>query len=411
MDLTVSSAITLTLPGFERRSGDISDFEVQCTPSGKFTMAAWNEDTKTLQLSVQNVVRAQTRVEIIVPGGSSGLWIPNNGVGTNLATLLVESDSLEGRVPPTTISSTKGVGTFTNTPTIAYDPPKVQVDTSIAVTFAAKMPLSAQDTVTLRLAGFSRAGGDYIDASTHQSFEVTWSEAAQSLTFKFRDAIPARELVDVALESALGFRLPPGGVKENDLSLTIASSAIAGPVLPTTIANSPPVGSFKDSVQLYYSPACAPGSGCTIYVEFRPTMALVRGDFITVTLSKFTGPNSTSLPVSESLPVSAGSLTSWDPALGRFQTAQSILYWNAVNTSILVFVEALRIEAGTACRIDLVASEVGIALPVDGVRLDQPGLSIESTASEGPVLPTPVRYSIRLNSRSSVRLLPGKEWA
>jgi hypothetical protein len=163
--------------------------DVTSEPPGKFVSAVWVEERKTLRLVLQSLVLARTKISILVPGGPTGLVIPDNGVATNLPSLRVETDTVSGPVPGTSIATTVGVGSFSETPALEYAPAQVDTDTAVSISFTAAMTLRVQDTISFSLAGFSRTGGDYNDASSHPQFDVRWTDAAQMLTLSARSTL------------------------------------------------------------------------------------------------------------------------------------------------------------------------------------------------------------------------------
>jgi hypothetical protein len=154
---------------------------------------------------------------------------------------------------------------------------------------------------------------------------------------------------------------------------------------------SPPVGSFVDDLngtvptKLAYrvsgaSETLRTGRAVFITITFRPRMVIRNRESVTLTLARFTGQSSSSLSFTRS---GGNSVPPWNAS------------WDSTRQRLhMVYIDASRpILADTPMSLTL---DPWISIASDGVDENDPSLFIESDAVDGPVLPTPIVISQRV---------------
>eukprot|EP00961_Rhodomonas_salina_P131178 1765497-Rhodomonas_salina.1 len=109
------------------------------------------------------------------------------------------------------------------------------------------------------------------------------------------------EFVRLTIPSTVCFILPFEGIRRDEPTLTIATDAKEGVVLPAPVLDTDPVGSFMGSTELAYSPARA-GAETQITLRFRNKMRIRAGQIMRLTLPGFLGGSQLDLQVSSSPP-------------------------------------------------------------------------------------------------------------
>ena len=180
-----------------------------------------------------------------------------------------------------------------------------------------------------------------------------------------RSTIAAGRRMNVSFGRDLGVAIPPEGVRLNQAALMIGCDARAGPVLPTQIRSTQPVGSFTDFTEISFSPERA-GQVSNISILLRPEMDLRSGDTIWVLLEDFTASSRLVVAVITTPRALLGSVI-WN------QSSYILSMPLASNVSKFTHVNILILEAA------------GIALPERGIRHDSRGLQIKADAQLGPV--------------------------
>jgi hypothetical protein len=174
------------------------------------------------------------------------------------------------------------------------------------------------------------------------------------LVLTVRSNITAGTYTVASFGLEVGIAVPHTGVRLNQASLTISATYVRdGPVLPTLIHSTQPVGSFTDSTTLSYSPGSA-GDVSNITVSFRPEMPITAGDTVQVLLENFTGNSNSDIPI----------ITSPPGILGQVE-------WNE-TVQIMSMPFQRNVSMATSITV-LVLEGAGVALPKRGCRHDSTG--------------------------------------
>jgi hypothetical protein len=409
MQLQPNSKITISLPNFGGSASSSITVESTCgSKSGCIESASWAPGTLTLTVG-KNSILADTIMEVIIPV-SSGILVPADGIRENDLNLTFSSDTSTGPVFATPFFHSRTsfavaspgiytVGEFLSSE-LSFEPLNGELSSagnrsSLVISFRAKMLFVEGDTITISLPGFEaqdremfRVSGKTTAGETAIEY-ATWNESRTSLVLTFAREIPAR--TDITVETgSFGLVLPIVGVRENQASLTISTDAAAGPVEPTSILQTAPVGSFTNTTSLAFDPLVAapllpytaksccrsgdvsccrdpasPYNGTAIKIFFQPQMPLEPGDTVTLMLCGFIGTSYSQLAV-----ISNGN--------GAFTSS-----WQQSDFLLTLHVITAVPEQGVVNV--TVPSKLGILLPADGIYPNRDCLQIRSSAVKGPV--------------------------
>eukprot|EP00961_Rhodomonas_salina_P227192 3071790-Rhodomonas_salina.1 len=232
------------------------------------------------------------------------------------------------------------------------------------------MQIAVGELLTLTLPGFTSPSDEGFAVTGTFFSQASWNNETASLILTADQLVVAGTLIDVTVPSVQQIVLPAAGVRTNEAALTINSNAVAGPVLPTSITSTQPVGSFLSSTALAYSPSVA-GAVTNISVSFTAKMSFAVGDVLTLVLPGFTGTNASGTNTSGdfivSVPPGIFGALSWDPVAEEVQ---------------IVF--ASSVPADQDVQFTIVRG-AGIALPSDGIRHGTSSNQICTNAVDGPV--------------------------
>ena len=237
--------------------------------------------------------------------------------------------------------------------------------------FTPSMRIEPYETITIRLPGFTV--DDPASWSRDMFFltaPLTWealewhAETEQLLIMLIDEALPAHQEVTVDIYGSAGFRLPHDGVRVDQPSITIATNAAAGPVIPTGLRVHPGVGSFTDTAVLALEALPVAGETQNVTLSFVPEMGLVTGDSIRVRLSYFTGTSGAR------------------PVFGRTGAKFSAEWTLAQELLTVTVTEPIASH-------ESVELSVPVTLPLRGITLDSPSYLIAADAVGGSVLAEP----------------------
>eukprot|EP00961_Rhodomonas_salina_P240622 3250697-Rhodomonas_salina.1 len=158
MDIAVNETLTVVLGGFTGRDND--DIVVSNTSTIATSAASWNSDLSALIFTFASAVSAGTTVSIDVSSSLGialpwtgflaeyvGVSLPFVGVRANQSDITIACSAANGPVQATSFKYTQPVGSFVNTPELAFSPPaRAGSAVELTLTFAAKMTFLAGET-------------------------------------------------------------------------------------------------------------------------------------------------------------------------------------------------------------------------------------------------------------------------
>ena len=97
-------------------------------------------------------------------------------------------------------------------------------------------------------------------------FTVSWDDDRETLMFFIHGALNASTKVTMNLTFGNTFRVPPGGLRSDDESLSLAANVLGEEFSPATISSSESVPALVDSMILFENPLA--NSPVAITVEF-----------------------------------------------------------------------------------------------------------------------------------------------
>jgi hypothetical protein len=391
MALWVDDVVEILLPGFSRQDGDgmfgrdtsLVKSRNAGAESTVVNSGSWNATSQALTLTVTSNIAAGTSVDIELLIGA-GITLPFQGVQANDTNFTIKAEAVDGRVHATVVSRVQGVGSFKSSTRAVFQRDSESSPAQMDFAFTAEMPMSAGEVVTFTLPGFFSVYKDnkpFSVMSYPQGLFSTgsWSEPSLSLTVD--KLIAPRTPVQVTVPATGGVRLNVHGVRTNQETLTISTNAAAGPVPPTSIVSSQPVGSFTNTSMLRFGTVSSPakaGAASLISISFNASMKILQGSVVRLDLPGFTCEECmlceecNEVTDMKALPNTSFVSAFWydEPPHLKMTAAEDI----AIEQDVVVLIE----------------STAGIKLPVEGVRINQPTLTISTDNLEGPVNATSI---------------------
>ena len=452
MTLSAGDAVFFSLPGFMRDENAPLSFNANVESFS--SSASWDPATQGLLMQVVDTLRGSTLTAMTV----SGIRLPVNGVTLNQRTITMSVDAASGSVnsqPVTYCPAVYQVGSmetarlsFESNVTRCterfggfeypgfetdrqYELPQVHCDetlqdvgrvgtnTTILFSFVPRMQLFATDTISLHLTNFT-GSRPVVNGSNETNMNLTvtsipaglitnasWTRATHTLTFTIDRFLAAFHQASVRVDSTYGIKLPMGGLELNDPSLSISSTAGAGPFSFAQSITCDAVGTFT-----LHSSAQEAGPGVSILQQrMSPHLSFPggRGGEVTALVFSYT----TYYPMDENEvihlhlpgftgPLGAGGLPR------KFSTSSEPVYcgddsdvfgctpkymeasWSTGNILSLTLKSRTKMDAGETATI-FVPSQANIALPREGVLQNQLTLSVRNIAARGGFAWTPIR--------------------
>jgi len=375
MPLLVGDTLSFYLPDFQGSTdiivGNMSVYDgnrtVTSVPKGLFTAGNWFVAKGVLTLPVASDLAAQENVTIKV-GENFNISLPTAGVRLKQTTIQIGADAQLGAVLPIAFTLVQAVGSFTHSTSIDFVPPKADTPCNIILTFTAEMRIVPGEKLVLGLPGFlGNAFRNFSLAGDGKFNLVSWSGSEThtlSLTVATEITPGIEQLVIVPL--AAGVRVPLNGTRNNDASIKISVDAFYGPVLPTSIVRSPPIGSMLATPKMTFSDVKSDGTA-QIVLSFRPNMEIWAAGTILLILPGFRGDFS-------------DCLTPDDTSVIRVAT------WNSPQ---LVLTVARSIISNETVEISF-STNSGLRLPFNGIRKDEHTFTIETNSTFSPLIPVSI---------------------
>jgi hypothetical protein len=394
--VSVGDVLTISLPGFTQRLGAPLEFSVKSQPQDVFARGIWSASATSLVMTSLATTPQRRRVSVTI-GEDAEIRLPVNGLTKNQVLLEVTVVSDIEQIPRTAISRSPAVGTFLQTPHLQFMPLKVKVSLHMQLSCVAQMDIRMGEYIFVSLPAFGGALQRTFDSATNAQWRTYWSGSEtmtlynvstdhtltdivipnNTLAFVATEMVSKGTSISVVVPSSSGIKLPAVGNFANQTSLTISTNAAAGPVLPTAISRSPPVGSFLDSASLRFTAPCRASQACEFELAFNASMGFVQYDEIEFRLPGFTGPgwSGASTPTLFLDGVRRGAAPVWN------RTIETVSFRIGRNPAPRFSRWTLKIPANA-----------GLFVPANGLRRNEETFTIKTNATLGPVLATSLSH-------------------
>ncbi len=375
----VGDIITLSLPGFNNSFGSgIVTASGSSSPSFRIF---WDQCAQKVFMTALSPMPSSQQLEFIFPE-SLGILLPRSGIRQDDPSFTLTTNAIAGAASRS-INSTQPVFSFSAGPSVYYDPPIAGAGSNLTINFTATMDLIADDEVSFTLSGFTGVDSDALsiyDPDAYVNF-AQWRQASQQLTLSINTTVLNGTAVSVTILDRL-LALSAAGVAGNSPTLKASVSAAAGSVVDFDM-QSPPVGSFTNTVRVRFSPPKA-GSVTSIILFFTPQMTIFSSETVELELANFLGDNNT--------------ISTFEPAAAGEAQLQSA-GWSSGKLS-LTFAHMLPAKAAVHVR---VPASLGVRIPVEGTRQDLV-IKISTQAIQGPVLPVAVTDIVPIGGETMKKL-------
>ena len=325
-----------------------------------------------------------------------GIKLPASGLKANQSNINFEVLSQINSIIPTSVEMSPAVGSFSNTPTLIWDPPVTNVKLNIAFCFVPAMRIMEGEEVSIFLPEFSFYGTPTIfpvlaqsdlskcseafslnaDNSSDLIQNASWVRGTSQILFTIQETIQPGEFVSILIQSKTGIILPTKGTVTNQQDLTISSNALDGPVMKTTIS-SIGVGALSFSTLSFVGGVA--GLPAEIDVSFSAFMDIWKGSEIKLYLPDFV--------CSQQLSCQTSNLPFRSSPPGFISSVS----WNN-EIQFCVFTVNKTMQQNTVLVVTVLSSS-GIAIPAQGVQVNQQNLRFSiaqpSESVYGSVLAAP----------------------
>ena len=376
MPIEADEDVTFTMPNFQGPAGPIDCTSV---PAGVFTIAAWDPALFSLRMIALERIHAATYVSVSL---AARIAIPLDGVRLNQPDFLIATKARAGPLTRQPVPNVAPVGSFLERE-VSFDPAAASEIVDISLMMVTAMKILANETIKVVLPGF---GGESVKSFHALSIpqgaidEASWHLPTYTLTLTVKqnlctdNAIYAGQLTKVVIPSSVGISLPENGVRLKN-SITISTNATSGNVVPTSIKNVQPIGSFlvkngyeRGGPSIEFTNEQTEPTSFT--VSFRPQMHLLPGEAITLYLPEFRS-------------TLAGNL-SVDFTASPTGSVSRAIFNQTLRTLDLIIGQVVPPDEYFVVTV-LKSSQ--IFMRHDGVRWNQSGFALSSKAADGPVLP------------------------
>ncbi|EKX41452.1 hypothetical protein GUITHDRAFT_112425 [Guillardia theta CCMP2712] len=317
-------------------------------------------------------VKAYRRVEVGV-SPSAGIGLPYLGIVKSKMglTFALKTSSLTKQIR----LDHPALGAFLKPPTIRFLYPVAGEVSGIEISFTPAINVSREDTLRFLLPGFESmmpmSGFWASDGQRYLPGMWSLSCPAQTITlFPSDTGLKAGEEVTITVPHDAGIQIPALGVRSNSTAFRINFDSYTSPIADLPFRPPVPIGFFHNFT-VDFVPKTA-GSESVIVASFTPEMNLHSGDTVGLILKNFTRADSSGCIVTLSQPPGVTGLASWSS-----------------NSSVLTIGMIAAVRAGQHLTITIPSSS-GLMLPKEGLDAEAFPIKVESSAVEGPVLPTVV---------------------
>ena len=385
MDMKAFDLIALVLPDFEGTS--FLEFTNISGLSGAMFRASWQAPPVSVMkfmVSAGQYITADEQVQILLPS-TAGLVLPRQGLMGPTAGITIQGITSNGQTSETPLLDVPNVGALDGTPSLDFFPRVAGENVEMTLNLKTCMNLTIGDQIILWLPGFSAPSAmllgveTLVEDSSTNSLQGSWSGSDETLTLKVYQTIKSFQTIIVRIARNAGIRLPAHGISLIQNKLGISVSSVAGAILRSYLA-APAIGFFSAS-DISFSPALA-DSVSEIVLSFVPQMYVQCNETVTIVLPGFYCPLGSHSLGAQNLQAAAIGKASWN------QTE---------SAGALTLFAKVEIKPGTLVQV-VVGSGAGILTPVQGVLLNDPSLTIESNAADGPVQPTSISDSLAIGA-------------
>ncbi|EKX41450.1 hypothetical protein GUITHDRAFT_141940 [Guillardia theta CCMP2712] len=350
--------VMLKLSNFEGPGGQLA------VNSSSFDIASWNSTSGILSMTASRLIPAGEEVSAVVVK-SDLLLLPSYGI--SLAHVIqISSNAFDGPAPWTKVDYVQPVGSFLFSE-IAMSIHKVGQEVALSLSFNPTMEVMEGSNITFKVPSLSsslstlncslRSAGD----ETPYQAKCTWRPQTSSLQMEVYAKLEANSTYQVQISSLLFFG--EEGISYDDESVTIACDSPTGPVLPTRIIFIPSIHSYGKftSSKISYQPRRT-DVPVVILFSFAVDVSLYSGDVVTLHLPKFLS-SSTNCSVHVNGNV-------WTDCNFQGETLSFTVMADFRPNEVIV---------------SKIASDGGIMLPSDGIRLGDNFLKAQVQAIAGSV--------------------------
>jgi len=366
MDLIPGDHIMLTLNGF-----NLTRAQGRSLSSNQ---SEFNVTNQNIIVDVLERIPALTEVVIFLPSELE-IRLPMLGVDKERCCIadmsccvLIGTDARFGPMSDMPLFYQQPVGSFKDSTTLDFFPPRVGRLDGIAISFTTIMTIYTGESISISLLSLTCTNivcTSGVEKGNQANF--SWNNETAILTFKLLKDIQADRQIVMNLPAS--WNLLETGNQCDNSGIRISTQARRGPVLHERV-KSPGVlstGSLQ-STSLRYGKAEA-GINTALYLEFVSTVTLYPGTNLTIKLPRFILTNSSQYA------------SDWKISV------------KSENNLVTVNLNAQRIIP--ACELILVTipQGVGIILPIYGLTKNFPGLTIASDAVSGASAETSIEDS------------------
>ena len=370
----------------------------------------------SISFSVKENIPSFSEIRISLEAAVDTIIAPTAGIRINDSSFTFTTSANEGPIDQSPFAYVQPIG-FIDTE-LSFFPMRAGQPANLSLSIFPYMPLESGSAISIVLKNFSRLADGKILLETQPPTTVTnalWKDQSSMLIIMLESSVKALSRTVFTILSKSDLCLPNNGIRSNQNDLTISTNDTLGPVLPTAITRVHPVGVLSDvalDISNSEQVTCGlagmnngvvyAGRAAGLVIWFRSITEFLVGDSIVVNLPGFTGK---SVFITDQRNPSYVSSVQWvlEPSV------------MCPYGACIVLQVASLVEAGSQICV-FVASEYGIVLPVSGVRINDPTLTIETNATLGPVSPTPIAWSRPVGALHETALsysarLPGKQTA
>ena len=305
MNLLPGEIITLDLPGFRKASPWNATVDFVVSPGGALSSVFFNSTLQQLNFVIGRQLPPDVHFNVTVLR-SSRIYVPHDGLRWNQTKLALSSQALDGLVLPIDVQKANAVGTMFGTvigadvPFLEYEPRVPGEAATLYFHFVCSMLVDVNESFVIHLPEFmiETKSSALVSIPLPLPFRLaTWSGSSSSLVLIVADRIEPKAPLYVIIPSSVGFLLPARGMTKHHW-LTIGINAAAGLRSPIRL-HTRPLGAFVNGqVNLRYRSVVHRYTGIAqgkagmpteLDLQFLPTMSILPGEMITISLPGFLG--------------------------------------------------------------------------------------------------------------------------
>ena len=367
-----------------------------------FASATWNAEDRSLTFLCSSKARNGRNYVVSVPI-SGGLTSPVAGIRSD-SQFMYYTDSINGgpRQPqPVLQSNFRPVGFITTS--IDFEPREAGAASKISISLTPSMNIKALELITVVLPRFICQAhapcshlfiADFTVLSNLTSTfkaQSQWIDSQTMLSMQLNRDVENGDTAHIVISKSAGLTISDLGLRVNDETITMATAAQDGPVLPTSIGSSPGIGALV-FVSISLSTAdpfiffeAQPGREASVHVSFALNRDLLPGDTVTVGLGGF----QSNLDANELLPTGNLQLK-----YARWVASSEYI----VLTTNYVVIASMRVE------LTLQQTTFGLKLPLTGIVAGSDIFKFSTNSEEGPIDRTTIAHNLAVGSFTGTAL-------